>query len=664
MRRQLASAVLIACLGTSAPAQSPVPNLTRQQREMLLALVAATDAAATQPPTPDVTWQSHLMRASDGSHYVAFRIEPPRALPVRAGAALIYVRLATSLEGAAQPVAERSSVREWLAGTRTDPRLLPPRNIAPGEMPTFGPGSTAARGSTASTGSNDLKLMALERERQKQEQQDRGRQRRAELQGLQTATRDLLPFEDFDLAGRITMADGQPGISRALTTGPGDYDLYVAWADLTAPNPATTAHVIRRPLHLPAARTAGLSTGSVILASSVVVRAGPYPPTEQASHPYSIGLMEITPSRSSRYSRDGRLSVAFQVINAEANDTGMPDVAVAFRIVRVAGDRESPVASLNPQSYNATTLPPDFNIRLGHPLFAAVSAPLASLTRGDYRLKIVVNDKIAGTSTAADADFSIIATPASLLAEAPPLGPPFKRDTIFEPSQLAAIITALTPATSSAALSRALQVAATGKFVDLLVEEPVSPAEAGVRTALTGLAFLSIADASAATHFQRALDQGAPPGPTEFLLGSARALQSRDTDAIAAFQAAAAAGHAPPLTAQFLAEALLRRHEFARAAEIARELPRSPRLGGAIAIGTQRENDAAALLDTHLADHSDDQDARWLMLHALYAQFVKSGKPMAAAERDKFTTHARAYINAKGVNAALASEWMNVISSS
>ena len=65
-------------------------------------------------------------------------------------------------------------------------------------------------------------------------------------------------------------------------------------------------------------------------------------------------------------------------------------------------------------------------------------------------------------------------------------------------------------------------------------EEPVASAEAGIRTALTGLALLSIGDGSAAAQFQRALDQNAPIAPTQFLLGAARAMQSRDPDAIAA----------------------------------------------------------------------------------------------------------------------------------
>ncbi len=59
-------------------AQTPAPNLTRQQRELLSAIITAVDAAAVQPETNDLKWQHHIMRASDGSHYVAFSAEPAR----------------------------------------------------------------------------------------------------------------------------------------------------------------------------------------------------------------------------------------------------------------------------------------------------------------------------------------------------------------------------------------------------------------------------------------------------------------------------------------------------------------------------------------------------------------------------------------------------------
>ena len=508
--------------------------------------------------------------------------------------------------------------------------------------------------------------MEFERQRAKQEQANLDAKRRAALEGREGALRDVLPFEDFDLASRAIGSDGKRQVSRAFTAGPGDYDLYVAWTDPSSRQ--APVRVVRKSLRLPIARSAGLTTSSIIFAERVSQRATPYPPSEQASHPYSIGLMEITPLRSARYRRDDHLSIAFQVINAESSSGGMPDLAVGFRIVRVNAERETAVASLNPQYYNSTTLPADFNLRLGHPLFAAVAAPLGTLTRGDYRLKIVINDRVGGTAANAEADFTIIGTAASLLMEAPALGAPFRREAALEPGTLSELVAALTPPEPSPALARALAIAATGKLVDLLVEEPVPASESGVRTALTGLALLAVGDSSAAAQFQRALLQNAAAGPTQFLLGAARASQLRDADAVIAWQAALAAGSAPAATRLVLAEAFLRRNEPQRAAEAIASGTGAPdgagwvRATAAAHIGNRRETAATGVLERHLVIHPGDQGARWLLLHALYSQFVRSGKPVAAAGVAVFTEHAQLYIDAKGVNAALAEEWLKAIS--
>jgi hypothetical protein len=508
-----------------------------------------------------------------------------------------------------------------------------------------------------------MRLMALERERAKQKQEEQDKQRRAELEGKAAPARESLPFEDFDLASNSALADGTRVIARAFTAGPGDYDVFVGWADPANPKPASTVRVVRKSLHLPPAAAEGLTTGSIILADSVSVRAAPYPPAEQASHPYSIGLLEIAPARDTLYTRDDFLSVAFQVINARASDLGMPDLAVGFRVVRVNGDRETPVASLKPQYYNAATMPTDFDLRQGHPIFAAVSAPLATLGRGDYRLKIEINDKIAGAITAADTDFRIVGTPASLLAEAPPLGKPFSRDAAVSREAIAGLIDTLTPAAPSAPLARALAVARSGKLVDLLVEEPVPASEAGIRTVLTGLAFLSVGDASAAVHFQRALQQNAPAGPVQYLIGVARAAQNRDPEAIAAWQAALATGQAPATTRALLAEALLRRGDHAAASKVVGEdatpstSPAWARLTAATHIAAGRYADAIAVLDSHLAANQDDADARWLLLHALFGDVVKGGNT------ERFVTAARAYVDGKGAHADLAAEWLRIASS-
>ena len=667
MTSRLAASIVIVCLwsGSALRAtadQAAPPQLSRQQRDTLLALVTAVDAASAKADPSDAEWHTHLMRASDGSHYVAFTIAPPASTPLPSGPALLYVRLATSNPQAAQKVVERSGIREWLAGTRTDPRLLPRRGIAIGDMPAFGAGGIAARGSTPSTGSNDLKLLAMERERAKQEQEEREKQRRAELEGKSQTSRELYPFEDFDLASHLVRDDGMRIVARAFTAGPGEYDLFVGWADLSHSKPASTVRVMRRSLHLPPASTTGLTTGSIILADKVTVRAAPYSPAEQAAHPYSIGLMEITPARDAIYTRDDALSVAFQIINARPSDAGMPDVTVAFRIVGVSGDRETPVASLNPQFYNSTSLPPEFDLRRGHPIFAAVSAPLATLRRGEYRLKVAINDKLAGSGATAAADFRIVGTPASLLAEAPPLGRPFSRDQALDMSARSALVEVLTPASPSPALSRALAIARTGKLIDLLVEEPVPPAEQGIRTTLTGLALLSVGDASSAVQFQRALQENAPAPAVQYLIGAARALQLRDADAIAAWQAALATGKAPATTRHLLVEALLRRGEAARAVGVIAEAgatissPEWTRLTAAAHIAAGKNAEAIALLDAHLAANTRDTDAHWLLLHALYADVVKGGN------RDRLKTEAQRYLEANGSNSSLVAEWVRVIS--
>ena len=660
------TALVFGCLCIAEIASAQAPQLSKEQRTLLQAVVQAVDTATNLAPLADESWPAHILRASDGSHYVAFTLEPSGDLKLPAAPVLLYVRLASAPSGAATTVTERSAIRDWLAGQRVDPRMLPGRGIAIGEMPAFGAGAIGIRGSTPSTGSMDLKLMAMERERARQEQETRDKQRRAELEGKTTVLRDLLPFEDFDVASAAVASDGTRQITRAFTAGPGDYHLFVAWADPSAAKPATTIHVVKRALTLPVATTTELTLSSVIVADGLTARALPYPPAEQSSHPYTIGVTEITPVRDTVFTRDEQLAVAFQVINAQPSGTGKPDIGVTFRIVRVDGDREVPVASLNPQSYTEASMPADFDLRLGHPLLVAMGVPLATVPRGSYRLKIAVNDRLAGRTRTADATFSITGTPMSLLAEAPSLGRPFRREAAIEGAMLTAIVRGLTPPAPSPALRRALDLAAERKFIDLLAEEPVPQPEQAARTALTGLALYTIGDASALAQFQRAYALGAPGGPIQFLIGAVRATQNREPDAIAAWQSARDEGLSA--VAPFLVDAYLRHGDASRAAalvsaELGGRPPDGPwaRALAATHLASGRDRDALLVLDARLAQSPDDTDARWLQLQALYGRIVRSDKSAAAADRERFLTAAQAYVAAGGANAALATEWMRAL---
>lgn len=656
---RLAAAIVTTCL-CCAPAAHAQTALTRGQRQLLQALVIAVDGASGPGRAMiDAAWQHHVLRTSDGSHYVAWTMTPP-ADAVGAGPLLIYTRLASSPPGNEPARAERSLVREWLLGSRVDPRLLAPkRGFAVGDMPAMGAGTLGGRGA-ATVGSADLQIMEMQRERARQRKADDDKQRRAALEGAGGINAGLLPFEDFDL---IAAHDGgRAAIQRALTAGPGTYDLYIAWVDATQPLDTARPRVARSSLQLGPASAAELALSTIILADRIGVRAEPYNSLEQRAHPYAIGATEIVPSADTLLTPADQLSVAFQIVNPMASASGTPDVQVKLRLVRLAAGREEHVATLSPLIYDRTTLPPDFDVRLGHPLIAAMSAPLATIPRGAYRLLITAEDRVAGTVVAGATSFTVAGTPASLLAEAPPLGPRFDVQSALQPPVISAVIDRLTPPAPSPALARALQAARGGRFAELLVEDAVAPGEQGTRAALTGLGLLSLGNLGAIAQLERALQPPTEVAPVRFLLGAARALQNRDADAIDSWQAARRLGFPRAVIDRFLADAYLRGRNFQAAANAieASGDGAAARTFAATRMALGKEGDAVAMLDGVLSRSPDDHESRWLLVHALYSEYVRGRRD----QRDRLITEARRYIAAAGPHAALASEWLAVVTSS
>jgi len=656
MSIRLAAAIVITCLcGRALDAQS-LPDLSKAQRELLQAVLTAVDNTADSPSSPDDSWLIHVLRASDGSHYVAVSVTPPPA-SLTDKPVLVYVRLATAAAGATT-VAERSLVREWLRGSRVDPRLLPRSGMAIGEMPPMGAGAIGARGA-GSVGSADLQALDLQRERAKQRRDDDERNRRAALEGTAAVQTDRLPFEDFELTRTAAFADGTRAIQRALTAGPGVYDLLVAWADATQPPGKARVHVSRHSIQLsPASPELGLS--SVILADRIGVRATPYPVLEQRGHPYTVGVTDITPARDTVFTPDERLAAAFQIVNPSPGAAGKPDLVVSLRIVRVNGLREDQVASLSPLTYNAESLPADFDTRLGHPVIAAMAVPLTTIPRGQHRLVITVEDRISKTVASSRVEFNVVGSAMSLLGEAPPLGPRFDRLAALDLPLVTTLVDRMAPPNPSAALSKAMQSARAGRYADLLLEEPVTAAEQGVRAALTGLALLSIGDFGAIAQFERALAARVAPAPLHYFLGVARAAQNRDGEAVAAWRAAIDAGLPRSACDRWLADAYLRQRDWSGAAdrltaEAAIDLA-AAKTFAATRVATRREPEAVVVLDRVLAANPDDLDARWLRLHALYAEWIRTAGP-----RDRVIAEAQRYIGDRGPHAALAAEWLAVV---
>jgi hypothetical protein len=663
--------VVLGVLLLAAPAvaeQGAAPKLDRAQRELLHAVVAAVDAATGSPETGDAEWQTHVLRTSDGSHYVAFTLAPPasHALPPRS---TVYVRLATRQDSTTATLAERSAVMEWLRGMRSDPLVAQKRSgIAFGEMPVFGAGGIATRGPGQQSG--DLALLGMERERARERREAAEKQRKAALEGATVRARDsVYPFEDFstDVALQAREPGGAPLLRRSITAGPGDYDLYVAWAAPPAKGQSTAVHVLKRRLRLPAASFTELALSSVIVAETVATRDAPYPPDRQSSHPYAIGPMEIVPARDETFTNDQRLAIVFQVMNARANNAGKPDVAIAFQLFRVTPAGEQSVGMLNPQAYNATTLPADFDLNRGHPLFVAMAAPLMTLPRGEYRLRISATDKLVPRTTGTDVSFRIVATPAMLLATAPG-APPFRREDVLGADVLREVAARLRPAHASAAMTTALDAARGARFMELLRDDAISESEQGARAALKGIGLYALGDARIACTILRQSMQTAANAATLLYLGACRALERNDRDAIAAWQEALAADLPEAMVVPLLVGAHLRLGEPARAQELAEPLVSSEGPAEAIVAGLAaayvaqgREAAAIPLLEAHVAAHADDLDAQYILLRALFAGFVRGQGAADAPGTERFRALARGYIDAKGPHATVVNEWLELV---
>lgn len=657
--------ILVIVTAVSAIAQTAPP--TRPQRAALQALLHAADSDAAGITLREDDWPVHLLRASDGSHYVAFSVPGGDTLAANRPVVL-YVRLATRRAPRAAAAPERSALGEWLAGQAPTP-VPSRRGIAFGDMPTYGAGSIATRGPSAQ--SQALQLLELERERarEKREAQERARKAALEGDGATRTARALLPFEDFDVRALPIATGGNSfAIRRSLTAGPGEYELTIAWVDAAAENPAAAVRLARRPLTLPPASTTELALSSVILADDVRVREAPVPAADQASHPYSIGATEITPAPDPVLTTDERLALVVQVINARGGPGGKPDVAVGFRLLRRNGAFDEAVGTLAPQIYDATTLPGDFDTAKGHPIFAAVAVPLAKFKRGEYRMEVVANDRLSGTGAVSHAAFTVVATPAAVLRDAPPLVRPFRRDDILDPQVLDEITRQLRPSSPSAAMLGALVTARERRWIELVRDDDVEPDERGARSALRALALYALGDTPAAlTASLLQAQQSASAAAVQIVVGALRALEGNHREAATAWQNAVAAGAERGVILPLLIDALVRqgdaRGALAAAGNVA-DLQTDPSLTRRVAtahIAAGEQTEALRLLERRLQD-SSDRDAMWLAVNALFRGFVGGTGPGAEADgRARLIALAHEYAASGGLHAAVAREWADVV---
>jgi hypothetical protein len=220
-------------------------------------------------------------------------------------------------------------------------------------------------------------------------------------------------YEDVNFVPVNASQGATARLSRAFTVGAGTYDVFVVLKEpsSTQKNAAPSkVSLIKQTVTVPDFWSQELTTSSVIVASRIEPLAAPLSANEQIERPYALGMMEIVPTTDMKFSTKGELSVFMLIYNPKVDAMNKPDVTVEYNFYqKPSGAPEKFFNKTSPQPLNATTLPPAFDMSLGHQLQTGQAVPLASFPAGDYRLEIKVTDKLSTKSLTRDVNFTVTA---------------------------------------------------------------------------------------------------------------------------------------------------------------------------------------------------------------------------------------------------------------
>lgn len=210
---------------------------------------------------------------------------------------------------------------------------------------------------------------------------------------------------------------GEPyRLSRAFSVTAGDYDLYIVVRERAATEAKSKAAgpkvgILKQLITVPNLWGTDLTTSSIILADEVKPIEKPPTAEQIAEQPYTLGNSLVTPAASTKLSKTGGgLNVLFLIYNTGQDGDRKPDIAVEYLFYQRFADKpEKYFNKTNPQTFNAATLPPQFDIAAGHNLLANQNVPLASFPEGEYRLEIKITDKLSGKIVTRNVMFSVAA---------------------------------------------------------------------------------------------------------------------------------------------------------------------------------------------------------------------------------------------------------------
>ena len=208
-----------------------------------------------------------------------------------------------------------------------------------------------------------------------------------------------------------TESDGVVRISRAFTVPGGTYDVYVAIRDSAGEDgdrdDDPTVLLLREEVEVPDFWTPELQISTILIAEAIEPLTAQLTPEQQLARPYALGPFEIVPKFELNFGRDEQFAPLFFVYNAGVQDGAKPNVTVEFDFHQQTGDGEEFFNRTSPQEFNGQTLPPDFDLTIGHQIVAGQQIPLSIFPVGDYRLEIKVTDNTSGAVVTHNVAFSV-----------------------------------------------------------------------------------------------------------------------------------------------------------------------------------------------------------------------------------------------------------------
>lgn len=220
------------------------------------------------------------------------------------------------------------------------------------------------------------------------------------------------PWDDIHFVPAAEL-EGEPArLNRVFMAVPGTYDVYLAMKERTperAPRDATYKTGVHKTTITVPDLASEFTTSSVLVTDTVNMLNAPITPEEQRSRPFVFGAQELVPALDTSFKKSEELNIFFQVYNPGLDDDGKPNLVMEYNFHRTQNGEETFFNKTNPQSVNASNLPPQFDPEV-FPVPGGITVPLATFPEGDFRLEIKVIDKASGAELVRNVNFTVTAS--------------------------------------------------------------------------------------------------------------------------------------------------------------------------------------------------------------------------------------------------------------